>query len=141
MYVLIAIGLGITGYLSYSSLFGNNVCSTEGCSTVLASAYSELLGIPVAFLGFLTYAVILYYHAIRDEKIIPWLLLLGIFAVGYFNWGMYKIDAFCVWCESSHLTLTLLYFTSGGITRKSVGYFFLALLLGIIASETFLLVT
>lgn len=139
IYVLAVIGLAITGYLSYSSFFDSSVCTAEGCSTVLASAYSHILGIPVAFLGFLVYALIIYYHSIRDDHVLPWLLLLGVLAVWYFNWSMIKLSAFCLWCEASHIIMILLYFVYNGLSLKSIGYFVLALCIGIAASETFTL--
>ena len=55
-------GIGIAGYLSWARAAGETVAcpvAGGGCETVQQSSYSELVGIPVAYLGVATYVVLL----------------------------------------------------------------------------------
>jgi uncharacterized membrane protein len=59
--VLALFGLGVASYLAYTKLADTAVvCGPVGdCDAVQTSVYSELLGIPVALLGGLSYLGIL----------------------------------------------------------------------------------
>ena len=55
LFVLAVLGLGLTGYLSYSALFSERVafCTAgAGCDVVLNSRWSTLFGVPTSLLGF-----------------------------------------------------------------------------------------
>ena len=57
LFVLAVLGLGLTGYLSYSALFSERVafCTAgAGCDVVLNSRWSTLFGVPTAVLVTLT---------------------------------------------------------------------------------------
>jgi uncharacterized membrane protein len=132
--VLIVIGLLISGYLSYSKMTETPTICTEGggfnCEVVQSSIYSKLLGVPVAYLGFLSYAVLA--GLVLLENRIPFLqdygvtLVFGItlFAFLFSMWLVYvqafRLQAFCVWCLSHEVTMTLLFIVSGLRLRKSM---------------------
>ena len=55
------IGLGDTFYLSYYHLLGITPgCALKGCEIVLTSAYATPLGVPMAYLGVIFYAFVLF---------------------------------------------------------------------------------
>ena len=60
--LLVIIGLVVAGYLSYLKLAeAPAVCVESGpfnCNVVLNSQYSELAGVPIAYLGFAVYVAI-----------------------------------------------------------------------------------
>lgn len=97
-------GLAVAGYLSWAHYADTSVICVAGggCEKVQSSDYAELLGIPVAVLGFAAYATIL--------ALIAWdapLARLGAASLALF--GMlfsayllvvqaFVIEAFCIWC-------------------------------------------
>jgi uncharacterized membrane protein len=112
--VLCLIGIGVAGYLTYTHYAKIKVIcgSNGGCETVQSSVYSKLAGIPVAVLGLAGYIGILFSLFIRDE--LGRVAGFGIALVG-FLFSMYltyreafTIHAYCYWCLSSALLMTLL---------------------------------
>ena len=110
--VLAVIGFGISGYLTYVHYFQLRlVCLTGGCEVVQTSSYAYLLGVPVALLGMVGYALILASLLVRG-----WGPLLGlIFAFVGFGFSMYltylelfQIHAICQWCVASAVVLTII---------------------------------
>jgi hypothetical protein len=63
-------GIGIAGYLTYVHYAGlHPVCGiSHGCETVQTSSYASLLGVPVAPLGLISYALILLSVRMRGER-------------------------------------------------------------------------
>ncbi|MGJ3237796.1 MAG: vitamin K epoxide reductase family protein [Anaerolineae bacterium] len=121
--VLVAIGLVISGYMSYTKLLDVPIVCVEGetfsCSTVENTRWAELFGIPVAYLGFSGYlliGLILYFenhnHFLQEYGR---LLLFGIGLVGWLfsMWLVYVqavvILAFCQWCLAHELNFTILF--------------------------------
>jgi uncharacterized membrane protein len=117
--LLAVIGFGVAGYLTYIHYAGIRPVCTAGqsCEIVQTSAWSELLGIPVALLGFLTYVAILgtLFAPDREETR---LLTLAITLVGFsFSAYLtyrekYSIHHYCEWCLSSAVIMTLLFLGS-----------------------------
>lgn len=121
--VLIAIGLLVSGYLSYSQLNDTPmVCIDNGafnCDRVQTSAYSKFLGIEVAYLGFMTYVVL--GGLLLLEKRVGFLqdygpiLVFGItlFAFLFSMWLVYAqvvlLQALCPWCLAHELIITILF--------------------------------
>jgi len=112
--VLTLIGIGVAGYLTYTHYAKIKVIcgSNGGCETVQSSVYSKLDGVPVAVLGLAGYIGILFSLAIRSE--LGRAAAFGIALVG-FLFSMYltyreafTIHAYCYWCLSSALLMTLL---------------------------------
>jgi uncharacterized membrane protein len=103
-------GIGIAAYLSYSRATDSALlCPTSGCATVQRSAYSELAGIPVAYLGVAGYVLILISTlgaSIRAAAAGTSLALAGFaFAAYLLVAQVFVIDAVCVWCLSSDAVL------------------------------------
>lgn len=102
------IGLVIALYLSITRLSGGlPACGpVQGCDTVALSEYSEIVGIPVAFLGAGFSAVLLVLVAgwlwRRDRRLL-WasygLAMLGVVFVAYLTYlELFVIHAICIWC-------------------------------------------
>lgn len=122
--VITLAGLGVSTYLSIEHAIGSTslACPDTGmfnCHLVTTSTYSELAGIPVAYLGlaFFIGAVVLFSPwAWRFRpRLTRWVRLgsvtVGIAMVIYLVWAeLYRIHGICLWCTSVHL-LTLLLFT------------------------------
>lgn len=121
--VLVAVGLFISGYLSYikwSAAPSTCVAADVfNCNMVLNSAYSELAGIPIAYLGFLTYAVLGALFLLEDRSAFlrefGYLLVfgLGVFAWVFSMWLVYVqfflLQTLCSWCLSHEANFTLLF--------------------------------
>jgi uncharacterized membrane protein len=126
-FVLVAIGLFVSGYLSYTHLAGVSTACIEGggfnCDTVATSVYSTLLGIPVAYLGFATYVFIGAILVLQTRVGI--LIEYGnviLFAVTLFGflfsvWLVYVqvvlIEALCIWCLVHEVNITILMVVTG----------------------------
>ncbi len=116
--LLSLVGLAITGYLVFlhlglmrGELLGGSACGGHGalnCHAVTASRWAELLGIPLAFWGLLSYVVMLalsLFGAQSDEdgaQSINLIWLLALVMVGMDAWLFYlmavKIRYFCLFC-------------------------------------------
>ena len=90
-FVLVLIGLIIAGYLSYLKFAAAPAACVESgpfnCNVVLNSQYSELAGIPIAYLGFAVYALIGL--AMLSERRHAFLAQYGsllIFGIALFAW-------------------------------------------------------
>ncbi len=123
--LLIVIGLFISGYLSYLKLASEAaVCVEAGpfdCNLVLNSIYSELAGIPIAWLGFAVYLLIglatlleKRFALLRDYGSLL-VFGLGLFAWLFSMWLVYVqfglLGALCPWCLSHELNFTILFGT------------------------------
>ncbi|OGO42221.1 MAG: hypothetical protein A2Z04_02680 [Chloroflexi bacterium RBG_16_57_9] len=119
--LLAVAGMGISGYLTYVKLAHSAaICGPVGdCDAVQNSVYSQVAGVPVALLGFLSYLVILGLWAWgefgRGElKIYAPLALLGVALTGTIYSAYltalepFVIGAVCMWCVSSAVTITVI---------------------------------
>lgn len=125
--ILIAIGIAISGYLSYTKLTDTSVvCSESGavnCEVVQTSSYSKFMGIDVAYLGFAAYlflcALVLLENRIGFLQEYGGTLIFGItlFAFLFSMWLVYVqvalLQALCLWCLGHEITMTLLFIVSG----------------------------
>lgn len=125
--VLVVVGLLISGYLSYLKLTSTSAVCVGGaafnCDYVESSQYSKLAGIPIAYLGLATYlfigAALLFENRIALLKSYGAVLIFGItlFAFLFSLWLIYVqaalLQAWCIWCLSHELTMTLLFIISG----------------------------
>jgi uncharacterized membrane protein len=121
--ILVLIGIGISGYLSYVKLTDvPMVCAGGGvfsCETVQNSAYSRLFGIPIAWLGlgvYLLLAALLFL-----EPRVAFLQVYGriiIFGIALFAWiySMFLVhiqfnvlQALCMWCLAHELNFTIFF--------------------------------
>ncbi len=122
-------GLLIAGYLSLVRFSGGlPVCGPlQGCETVALSPYSEILGIPVAFLG-VVFSVILVGLSVawwrgQDRRALLALYglgLLGVLFVLYLTYlELFVIDAVCVWCASYAITIVAGWLVAAVTLRRS----------------------
>jgi len=111
-------GAAIAAYLSYSRLTDTSIiCPTSGCATVQRSAYSELLGVPVAYLGVVGYLAIAATAAPSGR----WLRRLsGALVVGAAALAAYLlvaqialVHAVCTWCVASDAVVLCLLVVTG----------------------------
>lgn len=118
------IAVGILGFLDASWLTVAHYLKVpipcglvQGCDIVTTSAYSEILGVPVALLGALYYLTIVILTIIALEKQSRPLLRLasqftwaGLVASLYFvAIQLFVLHAICVWCMGSAITSTVLF--------------------------------
>jgi uncharacterized membrane protein len=107
-------GVGIAGYLTYVHYAGlHPVCGiSHGCESVQTSSYASLLGVPVALLGLISYALILVSLRIRGERALLGGYALSLIAFTFSVYLTYRevftIHAICSWCVSSAIVFTLL---------------------------------
>ena len=119
----IVFGLCVSGYLSYLKITDvPSICIHGGpfdCNVVLNSVYSEFAGIPIAYLGFLTYVVIgvILFFETRVTFIQVYGKLIA-FGVGLFGWlfsmwlvyvQFFLLEALCPWCLSHETNFTILF--------------------------------
>ena len=118
---LALIGLLVSIYMTIYKYTGNEgMCLGSGdCSTVNASRFSEVNGIPVAVLGILGYAAILGAHYFESRNAFftknGTLLIFGMGLAGFvFNiWLIYVelalLKAICPFCVASQAAMTLVF--------------------------------
>jgi len=120
---LAVIGLAVSGYLTYEHYSASTTlaCPDTGaidCVKVTSSAWSELVGVPVALLGLLYFvAVVALCLPAAWRSANPWvgrarLLALtgGVAMVLYLVWAeLFRIDAICLWCTVVHVVTVLLF--------------------------------
>lgn len=121
--LLVVVGVLVSGYLSYVKATGvPMVCMEDSgfsCSTVQNSAYSELFGIPIAWLGLATYLVIggliLFERSTAFMRQNGMVLLFGLvlFAFLYSLYLVYVqgviLEAWCQWCLIHEANITVLF--------------------------------
>lgn len=119
----VTVGLLISGYLSYLKIADvRSVCLETGpfnCDVVLNSRYSELAGIPIAWLGFAIYVIIgvVLLLEVRNPVARQYGALivfgLGLFAWMFSMWLVYVqvalLGALCPWCLSHEINFTILF--------------------------------
>ena len=125
-FILVAIGLFVTTYLSYQKLSDTTaVCVESGvfnCEIVLNSSYSRLAGIPIAYLGWLVYVIlaVLLVLETRVQFVQDYGVML-MFGLALFAWlfSMYLVylqffvlQALCPWCLTHETTMTLFFITT-----------------------------
>lgn len=131
---LTVVGLGISGYLSWAHLtYTPIICTTDhSCDTVNRSAYAYFpptWGVPVAYLGFAAYLVLLGFALWRlnaarqvaagvgsgptlgrlDLALFVGTLLGLIFSAYLTAMELFVINAICWWCVGSATVITLLF--------------------------------
>jgi len=135
-FVLLALALVVTGYLSYTKLTNTTmVCVESGvfnCDAVSSSIYAYFprgTGIPVAVLGFSTWivmgAILIFENRISFLRDYGSLLLLAISIFGflfhcYLTYSsIVFIQALCPWCLTAHTLMTIMMITQGIRVYKS----------------------
>jgi uncharacterized membrane protein len=121
----------VSGYLGLARAMGEAaVCGpSNGCETVASSEYSEVYGIPVAFLGFGLSLVLLVLAGLwwlrRERRALLaayGLLLLATLGVAYLTYlELFVIEAICPWCVAYAVTVVVSLVTAGLGLRASSG--------------------
>jgi uncharacterized membrane protein/glutaredoxin len=103
-------GMGLTGYLSLTAWFGSHAlyCGQGStCDIVQSSHWSTLLGLPIAFWGFLTYATLaqIAYRVRRAEThwAFAWIVSLSGLGVSLYLTAIsiFVLEATCAYCLGS----------------------------------------
>jgi uncharacterized membrane protein len=122
--ILVVIGLLVSVYMTIYKVTSNDaLCLGSGdCSTVNASRYSEVYGIPVATVGITGYFAILLVHWYegRDKffdkngpMLIFGLALAGFLFTVYLIYVEFAIlRAFCPFCLTSQVAMTIIFVIS-----------------------------
>ena len=121
MIALVIIGLAVSVYMTIYKISGNDgMCLGSGdCSTVNASRFPEVNGIPVAVFGIVGYAAILIvlFYENKNEffKRNGTLLAFGMSLTGFLFtlWLVYVelvlLKAICPFCVTSQVSMTLIF--------------------------------
>ena len=116
--ILAGLGMVITGYLSFSSLFGAAPvgCGVgSSCDLIQQSRWSMLFGLPVALWGFGLYGLIAVIAGLSRPRLKRWqrLWLLSFFGVVFSAYltavGWFSLQAFCFWCLASLATISAIF--------------------------------
>ena len=107
---LATVGVGIAAYLSYTRASNTAlICPTSGCARVQQSAYSEIAGIPIAYLGIPGYAAILAAAAAATRRAAVAEAALALLSAAFAGYllalQLFVIDAVCVWCLASDVVI------------------------------------
>ena len=123
----VVLGLAVSIYMTIYKVTSNNaMCLGSGdCSTVNASKYSEVNGIPVAIIGVLGYLAILATHYFENHnnffKQNSTLMIFGMALTGFIFtvWLIYVeivlLKALCPFCVTSQTAMTIIFIIA--ITR------------------------
>lgn len=134
-FVVLVFAIGISAYLSYLKIDNGEpaVCLTSGsfdCGAVLNSAYSELGGIPIAWLGLATNLIVLTLLILEPRvaflRDLGVTLIFGVVLIA-FLFSMYLIyvqaaliEAYCPWCLTHEALITVLFLLSSYRLWKSL---------------------
>ena len=116
------LGLFVSAYLYLYKIgrIGTLACGSGGCETVQTSPWSRFLGVEVALIGLVGYALLLIVAlvALRPDQVErrrPALLLAGLAAGGVLftlyltSLELFVIHAICRWCVGSGIMTLLLF--------------------------------
>ena len=117
------LGLLVSAYLTFEHFTANATlaCSIGGvvdCAKVTSSAWSTFMGVPVALLGLVFFAVTLALclpsawrrpEGWLDAARLAWVTI-GLGMALYLVWAeLYRIHAICLWCTAVHVLTFLLW--------------------------------
>lgn len=113
--LFLIIALGDTVYLSVEHFYpGVLACPNTGiidCTRVLTSSYSNVLGVPLAFLG-LIWSIGISFIFLKKNNIstfiAPIWYLLGAFGVAYSFSAQYLIGKICIYCMTLDTSIIIL---------------------------------
>ncbi len=125
MRLLALAGLGVSGYLTWTHVTNRAIAcgGSQECDIVQQSAYSTVLGIPVALLGVLAYVTLLALLLLRGRLPEVWdayvplavfgISLIGVLYSAYLTYlEIFVIYAICRWCASSAVIITVIFLLS-----------------------------
>ncbi len=106
-------GIGVATYLTIVRAEGDSPTCVigGGCGTVQKSEYSELAGIPVAWLGLAAYVGLLVAAILPGQLGRALGLFTALVSFGFSAWLTYAeivlIEAICAWCVTSAILVTI----------------------------------
>lgn len=113
---LASFGIGVAAYIAIAEADGGApacLAGGGGCEKVAASSHSELLGVSVAVIGILGYALLLATALTRGDGARMGGFLLGLIGLGYSVYltylELFVIEAICHWCVVSAVLMTALF--------------------------------
>ena len=118
---LVVVGLAVSVYMTIYKISGNDgMCLGSGdCSTVNASVFSEVNGIPVAVFGIVGYLAILGVHFYENKidflRKNGTMLIFGMALTGFLFtlWLVYVeleiLNAICPFCVTSQVAMTAIF--------------------------------
>lgn len=122
------LGAGLSAYLWRAKVGATElVCGPLGdCVTVNASVYSEVMGVPVAFLGMLMYLALAFVLAFLYRRPVAALSNAGfalalagaLFSLYLTALEAFVIGAYCIWCLTSWLLITFIAWQWGRALRR-----------------------
>lgn len=135
-FLLSLIGLGISGYLTFTHFEGTRflACSTSGilnCSTVTTSPESYVLGVPVAIIGLVGYLVIASlnspwawrsgHRAVHVARVVVVIASMG-FVIWLIAAELLYINHICEWCSGVHLVTFALFVILARVAPRQLGW-------------------
>lgn len=113
---LASFGIGVAAYIAIAEADGGAPACLSGgggCEKIAASSHSELLGINVAVIGVIGYALLLGAALIRGDSARMSGFLLALVGFGYSVYltylELFVIEAICQWCVVSAVLMTVLF--------------------------------
>jgi protein-disulfide isomerase len=127
-------GLAVSLYLGFQHAVdaGTSICSVSeifNCDTVNRSVYSEIAGVPIAFLGAGFYAAVVVVSLLSDRKPEQYsrasaLVLVGSLASvaysGFLAWASVQLGAWCLFCISLY-GLNLILLVGSALAARAAG--------------------
>jgi uncharacterized membrane protein len=103
------------------------LCPVQGCEIVQASAYSSILGIPVATIGFFAFLALfasslasVLLIGFRAERFVFVVSSLGLLAYLWFTYlELFVIKAICFWCVVSSIMMLGAWLCAWMATRQA----------------------
>lgn len=122
-YIVLALAIAVSGYLSWLKIGSYEAVCIEGsvfdCGTVLSSVYSEVAGIPIAWLGLVTNLIVVALLALENRvgflREYGAILIFGVvlFATLFSIYLIYVqaalIRAYCPWCLAHEALIFILF--------------------------------
>lgn len=123
-----AFGLGVAAYVAIETAGGDApacIAGSAGCETVTSSSHSHLLGINIAVLGIVGYALLFACAVLRGDG--PRLVGFALALIG-FGYSVYLtylevfvIEAICQWCVASAILITAIFAVNATRMLRYVG--------------------
>lgn len=116
--ILSVLGFLLSVYLTYLHFTeGQSAFCTQGsdCDVVRQSSYSSIVGIPVALLGAIGYALIFWFALVSMSRKVRWILLYTISFAGFVFSAyltyleLFVINAICPYCVVSAVIMTAIF--------------------------------
>jgi len=131
--ILAVLGVAVSAYALWQHFapFGSGFCNVSSrisCDLVNKSAYSEIVGIPISFVGIIGYtllagiAIAMLVRPSLVAMLFPWLLAAAIGGLGFSLYltyvELFVIGAICVLCVTSQVLMLSIAILTSIVWRK-----------------------